>query len=736
MKSLIATLATAATLVAAAPPAVARAQSPHAAADSLVQLAMARAAAGDTSGALDLLDRATHADRDFAPAFYNRGRLLASTTSLGMSDVVRRHEATRAIDRALEIDHDNPLYLVELGRIRLKTPFLRLDAERLFHHALDAARRRNDPTVLAEVHWELGEIHERRYITMAHRRMLVGNAATFNADVARSDWHYTPDFLAQQTVPLDDPGEIDYRQAEDEYRAALAADPSHLGAELGLLGLLCDRDRYEEMARVARDAIALHPQEPRLLMALGLALHRMDRDTEADSVFSAAVAVMPEPERRDMLGLATVLRRDAAASYQQLSDSARAALDSLYWDVADPLELTRVNEAHTEFLARVAYADLRFSSDEGHLKGWKTDRGVILIRYGMPPVIATFAPETQRIAMSDAMGRVTTVWYYPDSKLRFVFVGPPAMNYAFFAGDFRDYAENARSLEPISFHNLASSLHVDSIPVQVARFRADSGRAVDVSFYADVPTAEMMKGVDLAEGTMETGLFLSDGDRRKILTVRDSSTIRARPRDPVSLRSWRRLLAPGEYLYRIEARETGSGHSARGLSLFDVTPFPAGAMSMSDILVARHIALKGAITTPRSRNDLLITPNGSLTFAPHDTVYLYWEDYGVRGDSTNTAHLEVSLALRLDAIDRGQELSARVLGGLVDAIGLSAKGDDQVSLRYQRTIALDSGDRIPNYLALDLGDAPYGRYTLELTVKDLVSGRATTRTRVLTVPRP
>lgn len=736
MKSQLAMLAAATTLVLAALPAVAGAQSRHATADSLVQLAMARVAAGDTSAALDLLERATHVDHNYAPAFYQRGVLLASSTDLGMSGIMRRRQATEQIDRALEIDHDNPLYLIELGRIRLKTPFLRLDAERLFRHALHAAEGRKDPKVLADVHWELGEIHERRYLTMAHRRMLVGSAATFDADVARSDWHYTPNFLAQQTQPLDNPGEIDYRQAEDEYRAALAADPSHIKAAIGLIGLLCDADRYEEMAHSARDAIAYHPQDSRLLMALGLALHRMDRDVGADSAFAAAIGHMPESERKDMLGLATVLRRDAAASYEQLSDSARAALDSLYWDVADPLKLTAVNEAHTEFLSRVAYADLRFSSDEGHIKGWKTDRGVILIRYGVPPVIATFAPGTEQIEMSDAMGRVTTVWYYPDTKLRFVFVGPPAMNYAFFAGDFRSYAENARSLEPISFDNLKSALHVDSIPVQVARFRADSGHAVDVSFFADVPTGAMMKGVDLSEGTLETGLFLSDGDRRQILTVRDSSMIRARSRDTLSLRSWRRLLMPGEYLYRVEAREEGSGHSARGLSMFDVASFPAGQPSMSDILVARHIALKGSITVPRSRNDLLITPDGSLTFAPHDTVYLYWEDYGITGDSTNTAHLQIDLALRLDAIDRGKELTARVLGGLIDAVGLSAKGDDQVALRYQRTIALDSGDRIPNYLALDLGDAPYGRYTLELTVKDLVSGRTTTRTRVLTVPRP
>ena len=66
----------------------------------------------------------------------------------------------------------------------------------------------------------------------------------------------------------------------------------------------------------------------------------------------------------------------------------------------------------------------------------------------------------------------------------------------------------------------------------------------------------------------------------------------------------------------------------------------------------------------------------------------------------------------------------------------SEKGDDRVSLRFERTLALDSSDRVPNYLALGLGDAPAGTYTVELTVTDLVSGRAASRERAITIPRP
>jgi GWxTD domain-containing protein len=710
------------------------AQSPRLAeAESLFRIALEQTRDGDTTAALKTLERANKVAPTYAPAFYQRGLILGRGTRLGMSDVLRRRVAFQMINRALDLDNDNPFYLMELGRIRLKTPFLRLDAERLFNRALSAAQRRNDPVVLAEVHWELGQIHERRYVTMAQRRMITGASGTFSADEALANWQYTLNFLNESTQKLDDAGEIDYRQTEDHYRAALAADPRHAGAAIGLLALLYDGERYEEMAELAKELRKTQPTEPRVALALGLALHRLDRDAVAQFVFDTALTLLPADERRDMAGLENILQKEAASAYGQMSGADRSSTDSLYWDVADPLKITEVNEARMEFLARVAYADLRFTAAEFRTRGWQTDRGIIYIRYGDPPVKATFAPQTAEIEGSDALGKVTYVWWYPDTKMRFVFVGPPAMNYASFASDFRAYAENARFVSPIRFDNLKPLLRVDSVPVQVARFRGDSG-AVDVSIFADIPSNAMLREVDVARTTMETALFLSDARRRPVVTVRDSASVRGGRGDRVTPRAWRRSLRPGEYLYRVEAREQASGRSARGLSSFNVEPYPKGQFALSDVLVAQRIVPRAGIE-PRGRSDFLIVPNAAMTFVPRDTVFLYWELYGTTADSGGNGHLKIDLSLNVTALDRGKGLETKILGGIVDAVGLSAKGDDRVSLHYNRSIAIDPSDRIPNYLALDLGDAPYGTYTLELTVTDLVSGRSATRQRVLTVPR-
>jgi GWxTD domain-containing protein len=472
-------------------------------------------------------------------------------------------------------------------------------------------------------------------------------------------------------------------------------------------------------------------------MAEALALHRLDRDAEAGRLFDLAIPLLSESEREDMLDLTRLMRRSDSTSFASLGDSARAEFEALYWSLLDPLLLTPVNEIRVEFLSRLTYADLRFSSAEFGLRGWKTDRGEIYMRYGPPPLIGTIAPETSEANDLETIGKVTTVWYYPDSKLRFVFVGPPAMNSARFAGDFADYARNARYIQPMSFTNIAERFPVDSVGVQVARFRGEDPSTVDVSIFADLPTAALLRDTDVREASLETGFFLSDMSRRMLVAERDTSMVRLtddRP-DAVSSRAWRRIMGPGQYLYRVEARQPISGRNARGLAALPVEVFKPGEHAVSDVLVARHIGLKSGGDKPTSRDDLLILPSGRLTFAPGDTIYLYWETYGLVADSTGVGRAKIDLTLRVDEIHREGGIEV-FLGTLGDAIGLTAKGEDRVSLSYERVISAGALERAPDYLALGLGSAPPGTYTLEISVTDQVAQKTARRTRQLQVRVP
>ncbi len=698
---------------------------------TLVAMAGELASRGDTSGALATLQRAVRLFPGFAEAHYWRGLLLVRSSSGGMADLFRRRAAQGALERALELDRDNPRYLLELGRLRLKTPFLRFDAGRLFRRAAAAARTRGDSVALADVEAEIGDIFARRADVFAQRRMITSGATRFDPDRALEDWRYAENFINQQSTRIDDAAEADRRQAEEHYRAGLAASRGHEASARGLLALLHDGQRYEEYLTVARAFARAAPGSARAQLTLGLGLTRTDRPEAAAVAFDWALALLSVGEQREVLDLSPILRRSDAERYRQMAPEEQQELERVYWSASDPLRLTSVNEHRVEHLARVAYADLRFSSEELGLRGWETDRGVIYIRYGPPPVVATFGPATESSYDPAQVGRITTVWWYPERRLRFVFTGMPGYNVARFAGDFSAFAEDARYQAPARYDNVPVSEALDSVPIQVARFR-DSVAGMEVVVFAGVPIARMLSGIELTRSTLETGLFVTDLLEHPMLERRGREPVVLAEDRPFEERTYEVRLGPGSYRARVEALEPSSRRAARGTVPVTVTSPPAGGLDLSDVVLADRVAER--IPSPRGRRDFFIDPNPAMSFPFGQRVHLLWEIYGLRPDSAGVAPYTVAITLRLQGIER-TGLVARLVGGAMDAAGLTAEGEDQVVLTYRREVMVRGRDRVPEHVALDLAGGPPGVYELEVGVEDRRTGQSVVRSRTFRITR-
>ena len=84
--------------------------------------------------------------------------------------------------------------------------------------------------------------------------------------------------------------------------------------------------------------------------------------------------------------LATLVRRAA----EQSLPSVVVTFDPHPLEVVNPaaapplLTLTNENEYRLEFLARVVFADFRWTDDDLNLRGADSDRGDIYVRYGPP----------------------------------------------------------------------------------------------------------------------------------------------------------------------------------------------------------------------------------------------------------------------------------------------------------------------------------------------------------------
>ena len=138
------------------------------------------------------------------------------------------------------------------------------------------------------------------------------------------------------------------------------------------------------------------------------------------------------------------------------------------------------------------------------------------------------------------------------------------------------------------------------------------------------------------------------------------------------------------------------------------------------------------VETPGSHQDFLVDPNPAMRYAPGSEVHLYWEMYNLEPDSTGTVRYTAEIRLTVQALER-HSLVAEIVGGVLDAVGATAKGDDQVSVQYDVADVLGDRDRMPGWVAIDLRDAPNGSYLLELVITDRNSGQVAVRHRTFTV---
>jgi GWxTD domain-containing protein len=82
-----------------------------------------------------------------------------------------------------------------------------------------------------------------------------------------------------------------------------------------------------------------------------------------------------------------------------------------FWAKRDPDPKTTRNELMEEYYYRVDYANKNFS----HLwEGWRTDRGMVLIRFGMPQNVERHPFESN--------SKPYEIWHYNDQNREFVFI--------------------------------------------------------------------------------------------------------------------------------------------------------------------------------------------------------------------------------------------------------------------------------------------------------------------------
>lgn len=641
--------------------------------------------------------------------------LLLGEVPPGMGPTRWRREASRVLQRSMDRDPDNPAPFLALARIRRKQG-LRTEARVLLERGLQRVQRAPDrfpSDVVAALHYERGALLRDSWRGSRRAGFLPAEALPPSAcAAARSSggalsgrasterliaWNYLcPERLDEAFARAFRSGEVgpstDEMVMAASFRAAVAADPAHPGANVELLLSLADEGRWPRVLNGARDFLRASRGHPYGFLLSGLALQRMGRSEEAERDFRYALRSLP-PEIRtrlqDVRSLLTPRQREVLAN---LPEPAREAWVARFWRTLDPILSTEVNERRVEHLARAAYALLRFGATD-------TDSGEVWMRYGRPEAVRV---------VGDGDGARTEFWDYgsgPDVTFRASADAP----HLALTPEGRSYVDELAGVFP---HRYGSgSRLVYALPAQVARFRGRDRGTLEIDVFTRVPPLLATGAGD----TLEVGAYVLGADgiplgatRRRIQAVEGPVTLAA----PAGAEA---------AAVAVELYHAGSGRAVsvrRNLGLSQGEVATATAVGISDLLLTPlGGGGSGEGRTHRAKPEDVrrrapwMAPYRSAPIRAGEGVGAYFELYG----------LGRSASYRL----RAEVLPAD--GGPARPVTLRPAGEDGFRTEWARTAPAPGPVR--EFVDVALGDVPSGRGILRVFAELPEQGRTLTAER-------
>jgi hypothetical protein len=409
----------------------------------------------------------------------------------------------------------------------------------------------------------------------------------------------------------------------------------------------------------------------------GYALHAVGEYGAADAAFTAALAAMPDEERRRWLDLSPVLEGGDARALRRMDPAAREAAVRRLWWLADPLWMLPGNDQKTEHFSRLVVDQLqeRARTTEGFF--WAADLREILLRFGEPVGWERIRPPP------GSSGGAEVLTHYAPRSWDFLPTVRMAADPAAIRPD--DWTLDERAAR--TGYAPDSVARLEPLEHQLAVFRR-AGAAVVVAGFALDPDS-LPPGPDLHAAL--------------VLAADEDAAPLAAPAAVDGARGSVRLDAPAEpTVLSLEARERKSRHAARARYGVDLRRAAAPGLALSDVLL-----LADPEARPASLDEAAPLVRPSARAKAGERLGLYWEVYGLEG-RTDTLTVSVSLARK------GR-------GGGRSPVRIRWRGEADGSAVMARSLGL----ALPNLRP--------GPYLLEVSVH--AGGASATSVREITVER-
>lgn len=522
--------------------------------------------------------------------------------------------------------------------------------------------------------------------------------------------------LRRNSAPYDPPlGRSAYLAAMQHFRDAQRIDSTNSIITRHVFRALAAENEWPALLAEAQRAVRRRNDDTDAWLAQALALHRQERYTLASAAFDSALKRMPDTRRAPFQSVTRLLVPNQYANGQRLPDSLQyvalpaaeqARISQRYWERNDPRPSTSVNEAKLEYLARLTYADIRWSSDGG-ARGIDTDRGDIHVRFGPPEGI-----------YGSSRGQI---WTYRDGALFYFGHGPSYLANLIASSERRLVEDSILISQPSGWTEMPLVRNTWPMLMRVARFRASTDSA-DAVVTAAVPVRSLVGDAQLG-GQLPIDVHLDvhtpdvgiTGAEQRRVTVE-------RTQLPVSFNgTWVRRLGMGSSLVRIDAEQPDVGRGA--VSSADVAVDSLAGFGVSDILFGT-MTPDASSASPLRWSEVAIAPTIGL-FQESQPMGVVWETYDLTPKDGAVAYT-VTLSLERTFKKSLAGFSARIARNLVNVVTQTGSATGQIDVSFNES--RPASPVVTNALTVDLAGSITGPYRLRIEVKDLNSGRVTRRT--------
>lgn len=726
-------------------------------------------AAGDTAEAIDALRARLESDDESAALWGTLGTLLAHHAPAAETDYEERLEAREALDRALKLDPGNPRWLLGIS-VLLERQGAPVDAYRVGERALEAAAERPEaiaPDELAEAFYRRARALERHVLAFEDLRFLATDRPPVNTpecsglgafclNWARPSWFFG---WFEPLTDLSSLVEYARRQMLEELRRAVEIVPSHRRANRMLLAWHARHREWgtfrERAGRYAEAASG--PARPWARVFLATGLNRTGRVEEAAPLFNEGVDGLPAVDREIFTNLRPLLGDEAGLAWDTLAPAEREAYRGVYWKKSDPLYLTAGNEREMEHYARVALAEVLFGEPRAGRRGWETDRGDILVRYGLPETrwqirredrIVLETEDWERaeqfsecantvlgdadnaadlmslvgfcepgagnnISSPDRGGR-WVFWNYDPDVPSFVFekdLGSLTVRHMA-ASRSRVASEELRETSPATFE---PPFH-DAGPLdyQLARFRAEETGTYEVAVYARAPRRRLAAA---STDTIRRGIFVFHGpEHRTVVSEEDRIPARDGRMD------FRVELSRGLYAYSIEASSASGDTASVSRGELAVGRYRETELRLSDLLLTRTLEAPEGETVASYR-DLDFMPMRCLALPVDRTVGVVFEIYELATED-GRARYRVT-------VETGEEGEPGVVARILREVANLFRDEEAGTVSFEREVELGPDERAVEWFRLEVPEEAGEEVEVDVTVTDLVTGEATAARRTV-----